>query len=660
MRSEPEENKYPEHFDRDYYDQLKAQYAHLENVHIFSKDDYEIDPRDTPWLCEDGGCDLKALRNNVAESLVQPGELDVAPDRPFRHTDLHTPHDIHTLNTRFQNADAVSGRVWQDPMPDSDFDGDEEWIDLRKVDDPVKDHDCEDAFVGAEPKPLKRKQYTSVEEEFAAVMESADRMQAENLDQPIPKTAWNEVVPIPDPDEFAKWQKAAEERGGNSTRSESHFLPPVKKMERGASSEVSDSFCENENELTRHKQHQPLIEAHVGSWTGELSVFSISGNSFSVQQRKRCFVNSNTSICTDGGLEWSSAVTDGGSETVSDVVFARIEHADALIPGRGVSSDGSYVQNSPGRGSSGQSSAYADISIGPKLLQAVTGNSNCKGELELCMMSGNGRGDMRRDRVLLCTAASNDVSTKGSRKSSESFAFVVLISEHRGFSTETRHDDSFTSNRRRSRTAVASSETVRGEWVGKGILLHPEFPPYACKEVDTHLSFSRAERITDDAVTWVEKELPDEAQRVSRGRQRTLAKKKVSKRVAAARAYDQKRLSECSFLCREELKEQSTPETHAWKAIPSEDVFTCLFSPRVGKFADDYCAIVLPNRSLLTFPLGKAFPDMWNTVSCMQLSRPIRKRITAGRNEFGDLVGVLFVTESVTDEGLCDEAAAYV
>lgn len=645
MLSGPPDKQYPEEFERDYYDELKAKYAHLKNVEIFSKDDYELDPTKTPWLGDEGRVDVKALRKQVNASPIQPGELDVAPDRPFRHTDLHSQEDIESFESRFRTHDAVSGRYWEDPMPESDFDHDEKWIDFRKMDVDAEQTD-EDVFAEASPRPLKRKQYASFDEEFAAVMASADRMQAENLDQPIPKTAWAESVPVPDPDEFARWQRAAEERGGNSTSHDSNFLPPAKKVERRPKLDAQG--------IEPPPQRQSMVEAHAGSWTGDVTVFSISSGHFSVTTQRRCSVKSRVSICDNGGLEWSSAVDDNDMELVSEVSFSPVEHMESLIPGRGVSSDGSYVQNSPSCGSSTRSPVYADISLGQKFLATLTEDKNCRAELEICMVSGSGEG-LRRDRVCICTGSTPDADKKKATNNSDKFVFVVVLSEYRDGCLEAHERNS-----RRNRMTELGSYMLRGKWTGSGILLHPEFPPLGCTEVKTFLSFTAAENITEDSVTWVENELSDEPGRESKARQRTLGKKKISKRVAAARAHDRRRLSECSFLSKEAIGSESKAETHGWKLLPSAEAFTSMLSPRVGKFVDDYCAVVLPDGMVVTFPFGKAFPKIWNSISLMKADRPVRKRILAGRNEFGDLVGVAFVTESVEDEELCDEAASYV
>lgn len=662
-RCQEGQTSYPEEFDRDYYPQLKAEYADDDQVFIFSKDDYELDPLDVPWLEDYRGRDLNKIRTDMKTRPPVPGELEGLPTPALRISDLHSQDEIDDFEPGFRRHDSVSGNVWTDPMPESDFDGDMNWIDFRKYD--KEDNDDDLSFL--DPPPMKRKQYASYEEEFQALQESADEMQAELLDlgaEYEPQT-WGDQDPVPDPDDFRKWQRAAAERGGNASQNDSFFLSPAK-LEQG--SRVADTVGRGEDESGPAKQFPSMVQAHAGEWWGKAYLYSISNGSDVAFTREEEFeVTAETTVQESGDLEWTAEVHNSNQDFISTASFQVPEHPDALVPGRAVSADGSFVCGSSGirriddpDGTGAVESAA--LSLSQKCLRSLIGNRTIRGELEICLVSNESNQFRRRSRVILCSAENERrQKQKGGRQREWYFSHVLFLSEH--CRTEREADSAVNvppyANRETSFQKPTSLDVFKGKWVGTAHLLHPEFPPLSFVEKQTTFDFRYTSPITLDLVTWVESEILDTAESTSKARVRTLAKKKTSKRVAAARQHDQRRLSECSFLSEEKVGDRAA-DTFAWREVRNNGVITGLFSPRTGKFVDDYCGLVLADRFLVTFPYQNAFPNLPTVVSLTELISPRRQRINVARNDNGSLVGVLFVNEVLEVSETCDEVALYV
>lgn len=589
----------------------------------------------------------------------------------MRYTDMHTDDEIQSFQPRMRYEDAASGQIWDDPMPESDFESNPpSSIDFRTVRKPDFPPRCSDHdLLSSLPNPAKKKlQYPSQEEELAALRESMEKMQAQCLDEHFTPMTWGEEHSPPDPDDFRAWQRAARERGGNVTQDDSFYLPPVKLVDRD-SPHVMPRYGDHNEDAPPH-QFASLVNAHSGKWAGMAFVFAVSSEShFAVRQLAHFDVCSDVSVEDHGALQWTSVFTRSAScELVSNVTFDRPQHEEALVPGRGVSSDGSYVcsvlrADSPQQTLRTKSSAEG-LSLSSKCLKALVADNQARGELELCMFAGRDRRNLRRDRVLLCSSSSLSCK-KGKKKQpsnvteSRRFSHVVLMSEYQ-ICNEEATDDAILSQSTQAYSSMDSFFVkAYGEWSGTAQLLQPEFPPLGFGKHNTSFTFQKSASITLDTVTWTEQDIPDVAEATSKARIRTLGKKKVSKRVAVARAHDQRRLSECSSLSTEQVGD-TTKETFAWKEVRSEFGLSGLFSPRLGKFVHDYCGIFLPGGSILTFPCGNAFPDMSNTVCLVQLSSPIRKRINVARNQSGTIVGILFIKESLVNSDLCDDVSSYV
>lgn len=660
---------YPEDYDRDYYDQLKREYADRENVRIFSKDDYDLDENLTPWLEDNRGRDIADIRRNMHNRPVESDELTDVPDRLMRHTDLHTPEEIAAFEPRMRVADAVSSREWEDPMPESDFDRDERWIHLRKMDDEDVHDDGEAFFASLQEKPLKRKVYDTPEQEWDALMASLDRMQAENLDyDDFTETEWGEADSRPDPSDLDKWHQAAKERGGNAVQSESYFLPPLTKrdpFEEGKRALSVTEASDGSLEFPSPPPQQRVLESvHLGEWRGIARVFEISdAREIEVRPCREFPLQSGTVVHDNDSLEWTSVIAGSSSETVSHVVLTSAKHKDSLVPGRAVAKNGSYALK-PNRSEPGeQMRGPAGLTVSTGCLRSMTGDAATVADFEVCMVSEDlrrNRNLVRRDRFILCRSPDGDSGDPPGKRNAR-FRYVVLMSEYKGsVAQELRPDLGRQSSTIESGESTSCSSILEGRWEGRGALLHPEFPPANFLEVDTRLSFVHAENISDTDVTWVENESREEPGHESNRRTRLLRKKKTSKRVAAARNHDRRRLAQCAFLSQEKVGDDADTVTFAWKVTHSPDGLSCLFSPRIGRFVDDHAGIFFGNRFLLTLPFSNACPGVQNTVCLTELKRPCRQRINLGMNEWGDLVGVVFITESLCDASICDDVASYV
>eukprot|EP00177_Eucheuma_denticulatum_P000294 GFKZ01000505.1.p1 GENE.GFKZ01000505.1~~GFKZ01000505.1.p1 ORF type:complete len:748 (-),score=100.13 GFKZ01000505.1:1120-3363(-) len=661
IRCQEEQPSFPEQFDRDYYPKLKAEYADDDQVVIFAKDDYEIDPQDVPWLEEYRGLDLDKIRTDMKSRPPVPGELEGLPTPAMRVSDLHSQEDIDDFEPGFRHHDSVSGNVWTDPMPESDFDGDADWIDFRKFE--KEDNDDDLSFL--DPPPRKRKQYASYEEELQAVQESADELQAELLDlgaEYQPQT-WGEQHPVPDPDDFRKWQQAAAERGGNASQNNSFFLSPAKLEEKTPASDTADG---GEDDNGPAKQFPALMQAHAGEWQGKAYLYSVStGSNVVFTQEEEFEVTSETSQQKGGDLEWTAEVQNSNHDLISAACFKVPEHPDALVPGRAVSADGHFACGSSGitgRNSSDGTGVIesAALSFSQKCLRSLVGNRTIRGELEICMVCSDSNHCRHRCRVILCSSESERRrGKKAEREYERYFSHVLFFSEYRSMDRE--KDNSATvpqyACRETSTQNLKSLDVLKGKWVGNAHLLHPEFPPLSFLEEKTSFDFQYTSPITLDQVTWVESEIPDTAESTSKARTRTLGKKKTSKRVAAARQHDQRRLSECSFLSEEKVGHKAA-DTFAWREVRNDRGITGLFSPRTGKFVNDYCGVVLGDRFLVTFPHQNAFPNLPTIVSLTGFTSPGRNRISVARNDSGSLVGVLFVNEELEVNG--DETSDHV
>ena len=646
-------------FDRDYYNELKAEYGDDPNISIYSKDDYETNPLAAPWLHDHRARDIKQIRKSLIDSPIEDGELTDVPTRPMRVSDLHTKEEIDVFEKRARQCEPTGGEHWSDPMPESDFDLDPEWIHLRKMDekDLEEVQEAPEILSGDPDRPvLKCKQYNSGAEELADLDLSYERMIHAEGELGEDLTSYSENIPTPSREQFDKWQREAEKRGGNATGYESYFLAPFRDNLPDAS-DISE-------QKVPPPQHDALVQHHKGKWTGFMTVFSVDeANKFSPAVQSVLTCASELSTGDDDELEWNTIVSIEDMEVVSSLTFSSLEGGNHMEPGRGVDDDGSYVCNGKVDESDGQDCVRNMLSLQQGAIKKIVADASSRGAIELCCMAHR-PGVVTRHRVILCTRASNGKVGKVDKKSKRRqhtqgrFSHVVLITERKQGAKQL--------SKPLFDLSVVSSRDLLGGWEGKCTLLQPEYPPMSMVETDTRQDIRRVSGVKESDVTWSENQFPDKSEdqeRESGTGQQASSKKRISRRVANARAHDRKRLADCTLMITDKTGDVAPRDTQAWQLLPAknEDVsVSFMYSPRVGKFCDDYCAIVLSESLLVMFPHGKAFPTMWNTVTVQQITKPKRKRIVAGRNEEGALVGVLFATENLDHDEAWDDVACYV
>eukprot|EP00178_Gracilaria_changii_P015686 TRINITY_DN439_c0_g1_i1.p1 TRINITY_DN439_c0_g1~~TRINITY_DN439_c0_g1_i1.p1 ORF type:complete len:704 (-),score=99.88 TRINITY_DN439_c0_g1_i1:1990-4101(-) len=639
-------------FDRDYYDELKEQFKHRKNVHIFAKEDYELDDMDAPYLFDNRARDLEQIRKEMTTRPKAKLDEHVRPDHIMLMSDMHTEAELEHFKSTLRTCDAINGKVWQDPMPESDLDGDPEHIHFRKSPKPERDPRDEElpALLG-ETNLLKRKQFENEQDEIDALQRSCDMMDTDYMNEPVEPFSLSGNVDVPDPEEFSRWQAEAAVRGGGATRGESYFLPPFKDP-----MDILEGEDPSEQPTPPH-QHNAFFNANCGEWHGTVRVFSLqTGNKFAPHLTACLSLHSSVEKGADKRIVWNSTISEESLDHVSDIHIPSPRHREALVPGRAVSADGCYVVCRK-NGISLKDTEFFTMSR--VCLEAITTDKTCRPELEIGMRSEYERLPVRH-RIFLCTSTGKKkIKAKGGEPQLD-FSHIIVLKE---FLSTSLHRFSVDSQERLLPSSlgleVISGAKLFGLWRGRGVVLHPEYPPMSCHQFSTSYRTSREENITENDVSWVENQIPDNPNQVSRRRERTVKKRKVSRRVREARLHDRRRLASCELLTSEKsgaIEEQR----FAWKALPSVDAFSSMYSPRIGHFIGDYAALVVSKQLLLMFPMGNAFPNIWNTVSAIELSVPSRLRIEAGRNDQGTLVGALFVNETLEESTESDAVASYV
>lgn len=636
-------------FDRDYFADIKRHASRVMpgRARIYAAEDYELESGAVAWLCENRGRDLDTVRRAAAER---------GDDGVLEYGDMHTEEELEEFDEILRVADPVSGRVWEDPMPEAEWevppDGERsgEWIGLRGG------HRVSWAPSSATP-------HASEEEETAALELAFSDMQENERLQTAPYLSFNETLPTPSRQNFAKWQKAAEVRGGNATKYESEMLSPARKRQPHESDDGEEAHAELPSIPL---QHRALADAHVGEWSGELHVLELGsrdgGNWRSGGGKALYSVRSCITERDDGILDWHTSVSSCLGNDVnqaaleSSVLFASPKSQEALTPGRAVFEDGVFA-----------SQAFRDaevarvnipgISMSSTTLRELVGKENVEGAIELSMFAGSN--DFRqRVRTILCVC---DTSGKNANSYTHVLTFVEKligrVDVHRTM------DSNWDAPVPVSDTRDGRRELI-GEWAGVGVTLHPSYPPLAIVPATSYLSLEQVTKpILPDDVTWTENGRLDTPEKTSKRRERVLGKRKLSKRVSAARAHDEHRLAQCSLLMRERLGDMAELETSAWMEIPMIGLPSNLgfLSPRVGRFVEDYVSIALPGSVLLSFPAGAACPDIQSYITMTEMRAPHRHRLVAARSVEGELVGVASLVETRTsDRNPSDDVCAYI
>eukprot|EP00737_Agarophyton_chilense_P001001 gb/GEZJ01001112.1/.p1 GENE.gb/GEZJ01001112.1/~~gb/GEZJ01001112.1/.p1 ORF type:complete len:591 (-),score=79.63 gb/GEZJ01001112.1/:3228-4961(-) len=575
-------------------------------------------------------------------------------------SDMHTQRELTQFEQTLRTHDAVNGKLWQHPMPPTDIHPDDpRYIDFRKAPHPPHtDPRHEDLLASLrESTLLERKHFTNEQHEIDALSSSYDAMHSDVSDAPAQPFSMSGNVDVPPPDQFARWQAEANARGGAATRDESYFLPPFKQHPPHHL-----HLAHPPQPLVAPHQQATFAHANRGAWQGTVTVFSLQTAQTFAPRVTACFsVNTCVRQCADGAVAWNSTASTHSLEFVSNVRVPSPKHAQALVPGRAVSAEGCYVVCRKNAITRHDTDLFT---MSRACLASLAHNKRCRPELEIAITAQHQSLPVRH-RIFLCTSAAEHEPKQTGMRNGSKFSHIVVLKEFQTHSAPTAASSSHSGAVATAPTTELSLQSTSaakllGLWQGHGVIFHPEYPPESCVQVSTTYETSNRSTITESDVTWVENHIPDDPNHVSRRRQRTAKKKKLSQRVREARAHDRRRLSECHLLTRQVCGQAHEEEKFAWNAIPSMEAFSWMYSPRTGHFAGDYAALLVSKQVLVKFPVSEAFPQIWNTVSAIELNTPSRLRIEAGRNDEGTLVGALFVKEKLEDAAESDAVVSYV
>jgi hypothetical protein len=275
---------------------LQAEYEGHPSIHVYSADDYELDPRGLSWQRDMHGRDRAELRAALATREVPEGFNTV----PLREDDVLDRESIDGFVERARFVDPQGNREWRDPMPASDF------LPLAESEDDCTLHirampsaesatsDVMEAGLLARALPDPYAGLSDREDEAALmslflVADAVAEMRA-GADE---RLVYNDATPVPHPETYKRWQDAAKARGGNAVSGESHVLSPAKIRtpyddvvqqariagvgESGAVPTLVNSSTSTVPPLAVNvpMQHKTLADIHFGEWAGVLAVLTL-------------------------------------------------------------------------------------------------------------------------------------------------------------------------------------------------------------------------------------------------------------------------------------------------------------------------------------------------------------------------------------------------
>lgn len=711
-------SKSPPEFDRNYYDKLKDMYKDDPDVHIFSRDDYELDPKEAPWLYDYRGRDLNVIRENVRkrveeyeknkkeqsnktksgneENKEDEDDDDGIPIHALQWTDLHTGEELRTLRERALTQDISNGRLWSCPMTEEELEFSEETeegIHFRpdREDAPVVMPTTDGVADWGDSPSLEAMGISEIEEDAISELEDAYRKMTSygflntnpNGSERVPHT-WGESIPIPDADEYKRWQREAEIRGGNAVFDEAHDFAPY-----------ADVFGDQQQQPDAHAngaagippQHDALVEAYAGKWSGTATVIEmltppVSTPAPKTDKKKAAFDNFNPAVrliapvesnCIakpDGTLNVQTRLSIDTKDVCVDVPFSSSTFFNSLTKNRAVSDDGSYVF--VGTENGGQCLEFSlPVSTLVNLVSSVGHvSSETRPVIEIGLLRKLEKGDeckTRWHRIFLFTHGRavdiypfDETDPNIKKTPMDKFTHVLVLTETKITSNTTDRDITQSAEPVSLDLPSVSVRDLLGKWQGTAKLLQPEYFSEGMRHVQTenYANSVTLGSLTEADVTRVEDELEFRPGEESKRQQRQDAKRKVSARVKAARKHDETRLAKCGVVISDTIGDVSPCETHGWTLVtPREQAsdaerISHMTSPRIGRFVDDYAGLALVDDALwVSFPYARAFPAMWNVITVTEISAPTRRRIVAGRSIQGILVGGLFTTErAVVDD----------
>lgn len=708
-------SKSPPEFDRNYYDKLKDMYKDDPDVHIFSRDDYELDPKEAPWLYDYRGRDLNVIRENVRKRVeeheknkkeqndtiksgderneeAEDDDDDGIPIHALQWTDLHTEEELGTLRERALTEDISNGRLWSCPMTEEELkfsEESEEGIHFRPdgEDAPVVMPTSDGVADWGDSPSVEAMGISEIDEDAISELEDAYRkMTSYGFPDTNPNGlkreshTWGESIPIPDADEYKRWQREAEIRGGNAVFDEAHDFAPYVDVFGDQQQQQSDARANGAAGIP--PQHDALVEAYAGKWSGTATVIELlappvptpeaktdkkkaTHDKFNPAVRLVAPVQSNCTAKTDGTLNVQTRLTIDTKDVCVDVPFSSSTFFNSLTKNRAVSDDGSYIFMATKNGCQCLEFSLPVSTLVHLVSSVGYVSSETRPVIEIGLIRKLGSGDeceTQWHRIFLFTHGKavdispfDETDPNIKKTPMDKFTHVLVLTETKMSSTTTDPDITQSVETVSRDLPSLSVRDLLGKWQGTAILLQPEYFAEGMRQVQTknHARGIAFGSLTEEDVTRVEDKLEFSPGGESKRQQRQDAKRKVSARVKAARKHDETRLAKCGVIISDTIGDVSPCETHAWAltVTPQEqgngaERISHMTSPRIGHFVDDYAGLALVDDALwVSFPYTRAFPAMWNVITVTEISAPTRRRIVAGRSIQGILVGGLFTTE---------------
>lgn len=625
---------YVDDFNRDYYDELKAEFADNPLVTIYSKDDYVLDDTiDDGWLGEDlRGRDLNQLRETLSTRPIP----DNLPFAPLHLTDLHSAERVKHFNSDACSYDPTTGIPWEDVPHDMHMYPDCEFSDLRHVDE-VASHDDEENITQQLPfEPMKRKPISekALRTELMVAMNELEEIDSDSVED-------NEFfapegnVPTPTETDLRRWKEAAEARGGNALTHNNFVLRPQNYEQSAAPSELPPV----------PPQYSGPVRAHLGRWIGEAEVIKLEWSRNSVVSRRIFEIESDIDIDSGNALLWETSLCRDTEEEcvdhVSSVKFVTPDVREELYPERAFFECGSYIaQIAPVK-----NMEYKPLSLSRKCIEVLTGDSNAC--IELCMRNREPI-TTERMRIVICGKKSEMKSRKKKLKGNAGadviISHVITIRERRVEAQGELRNVEF------ERHDGNLNKALWGKWRGRGVSLHPLYPSVPCKMMTSFQKWCEMSAIKITDVTWTEIDLMQMRDDSDRNRGNLSVSgtrnQRHSSRVRAAAKYDSERLAKCSRIC-EDVIGGKYVEKHAWSLDEKKG---WAVSPRLGKFVNDYFAMVLTETMILIAPAKSAWPSVHSTVTIIEkVDTSRRRRLIANRSIEGQLVGALLLEEELEE-----------
>lgn len=701
---------------------LQDEMRGVENVEMFNRDEYEVDERGLLWEMKMRGMSLEEVKERTRARTGKKGVEGEA----IAYDDIMEKEVVEGFEDSLRTTEPWGNADWVDPMPESDFDragiesedDEDNYVrfrgDLRQVGE-EGDEGMEGAAVAGDwlggdlemKDAMLAKVYVSEEEEIEAlkvVFEKREwRKFLEGEDNEMAQR--DSVVPVAEPEEFRKWQRAAEERGGNASEGDSNFLGPAKlASDQDVAYERRMAGSGNE-EGKPPNQFDSFVEVQSGQWEGFFSVHAVDENMTEVEAE-----DGTGGDAEDGNDSGGSGRGKGGDgedpterrdeergedaeseDSAGDEPVMR--PAVALWTGSVCSvvstCEGESVNFETRLSLEGEDvanllSSEAKVAFAPQ--EEMVGNSLAPGRavfddgsymlqtmLNVCespelslsdsvvksvlsesgrSVDGDGSGELKG--VAEVCIMSQDGSTRHRTllyTQSDVLTYIVSV-------CETRSDDNATFLPSADHSSLISS--LLGRWRGRGMSLHPYFPTMPLSTMTSVHDFEVAPAApAPQDLTYVKEDLSSSraaldglsrSRSASQEAEKQPQKQKLSKRVVQALKRDAARLAACRLSSNETLQDVMTERT-AWQMVEGG-----LYSPRLGPRVPDYFALALPGGAVVLASIGKWKPGVRSRLEVVLPEGSAsgaegdkkRTRMIGARSMEGDFTGIALIRETST------------